>query len=80
MTLIRIAIDVILIQPPLMYAMSAVLHCFSFFRAIEIEFKLLIGKDITDCNILFNSIDYFSLSSSSELGSKHNKNNFLYYI
>ena len=49
---------------------------FPFFGATEIEFKLLLGKDITGSNVLFNNNDYFSLSSLSQLGSKHDKNNF----
>ena len=54
---------------------------FPFFGATEIEFKLLLGKDITGSNVLFNNNDYFSLSSLSKLGSKHDKNIFfLYYI
>ena len=55
---------------------------FPFFRATEIEFKLLLGKNITDNIVLFNNNDYFSLSSLSKLGLKHDKNNFffLYYI
>ena len=49
---------------------------FQFFGANEIEFKLLLGKGITDSNAFFNNNDYFSLSSLSKLGSKHDKNNF----
>ena len=49
---------------------------FPFFSATEIEFKLLLDKDITNSNVLFYNNDYFSLSSLSKLGSKHDKNNF----
>ena len=72
MTLVWITIDVILIQPPLKYAMSVVLHFFRFL----VQLKLLLGKDITDSNVLFNNNDYFSLSSLFKLGSKQDKNNF----
>ena len=52
-------------------------YIFPFFGATEIEFKLLLGKDITDSNVLFNNNDYFSLSRLSKLGSRQDKNNFL---
>ena len=76
MTFVWIAIDVILIQPLLKYVMSACATLFPFFSATEIEFKLLQGKEMIDSNVLFNNDDYFSLSSLSKLGSKHDKNIF----
>jgi len=50
---------------------------FPFFNVNDIEFKLLLGRNVTDCNVLFNNDDYFSPSHMSKLASKQEQ--FFYH-
>ena len=49
---------------------------FPFYNVADVEFNLLLGNDITHCDVAFDNNDYFSLSQLSKLASNEDKHSF----